>query len=163
MCTFSIQRGRQIAPGGRYYIGGGVFKYVEEEETVNGSDISEHTIRASTGFRTERKKRNVASMETKRMIGKFTDFYIWKKVLSRSQVSAMAKCSLEFRALFNKEVKSESSFSNIFRNLRRSSSAKSSSLSWAARNVVYAWSVDTITLQRPATLELAGDLCGKIY
>lgn len=155
-----MKRGRTIAPGGRYYIGGGIFQFVDEEKIVNGSDISEHEVRVSTGFRTVRKKRNVVSMETKRMIGKFTDFYVWKKIVSRAHVSAMAQCGLQFRDLFNKEVKSENDYSNIFGTARRRNQRQSSSLSWAARNVVYAWSIDTITLQRPASLELSGDLCG---
>lgn len=147
-----------ISRGGRYYIGGGTFKF-SDEEIFNASDISEHTIRVTTRLGTAgRNKRNVESSETKRMIGKFTDFYIWNKVLSRAQVKLMVNCSAIHRYEFNDAVKVGIRPADIFDPNRR---IRKSLYDWAGRNVLYAWSVETISLQRPASLKLTGLLCGK--
>lgn len=93
------------------------------------------------------------------MVGKFTDFYVWSKVLSKTQVQSMANCTLKIRKLFNDEVKLQTSASRIFNAGRKN---RRSGFMWAGRNVVYGWSIDTISLQRPATLEVSGDLCGEL-
>nr|XP_039252959.1 uncharacterized protein LOC120330170 [Styela clava] len=155
-----MKKGKVIAPGGRYYLGGGVFKWEDEDSIVNGSDISRMNYRVSTSFRAGRRKRNTFSTETKRMIGKFTDFYVWSKVVSKTHVRTLSNCSSTFRYKFNKEVKKDTSYANLFRPLRRKAQRKLSPLSWASRNVVFRWNVEAITLQKPATLDLPGDLCG---
>lgn len=151
-----MKRRHMIAGGGRYYIGGGTFKFADEQ-VINASDISEHSIRVSTRFGTFRKKRNVVSTETKRMVGQFTDFYVWGKVLTKAQVKLMANCTTNRRIQFNEEVKINTRPANIFGPNRRKSR---SIYTWAGRNVLYAWSVDTISLQRPATMKLSGNVCG---